>query len=394
MLLVWLLLLAAAAFGITALKKQPAPLPSAAIHYSGYAAAATVLGGLLAAFLLSIPVMWAILPIEGIYLTMLIPAAAAIWHCHYLQRKQQRARAGFELLIIFALATATAIAIIATIGIIIAVAVEAADFFSRVNIVDFLFGTVWSPQIAIREDQTAAQGAFGFIPLLAGTLLITAIAMTLATPVGLMIAAYLSEFAADKTRAKIKPILEILAGIPTVVYGFFAITILSPLLVDLGESLGARVAGESALAAGIVMGVMLIPFIASLAEDALFAVPNSLRHGALALGATRYETICQVIFPAAIPGVVAGILLALSRAIGETMIVVMAAGVSATLSINPLEAVTTITVQIVTLLTGDQEFDDVKTLAAFALGLTLFVITLALNLVALKVTRKYQQKYD
>ena len=285
-------------------------------------------------------------------------------------------------------------AALVTLGIVFTVAAESLQFFREVPPLEFFFGTLWSPQIAIREDQAGASGAFGFIPLLAGTLLITAIAMALATPTGLVLAVYLSEFSGAKARARIKPLLEILAGVPTVVYGFFAVAVLSPLLRDLGEGLGAEVAGESALAAGLVMGVMLIPFIASLSEDALFAAPESLRQGALALGATRFEAATQVMIPAALPGIVAGILLALSRAVGETMIVVMAAGVAANLTANPLEAVTTITVQIVTLLTGDQEFDDPKTLAAFALGLALFFITLALNLAALAVVRRWQQRYD
>nr|MCH9704528.1 phosphate ABC transporter permease subunit PstC [Pseudomonadota bacterium] len=237
-------------------------------------------------------------------------------------------------------------------------------------------------------------GAFGFIPLLVGTLLISGIAMLVATPIGLLAAIYMSEFAPSRTRRLVKPILEILAGVPTIVYGFFAVVFLSPLLVDLGKSLGVKIASENALAAGLVMGAMLIPIIASLAEDAFYAVPDSLRQGSFGLGATRAETALQVVVPAALPGVVAGILLAFSRAVGETMIVVMAAGISANLSVNPLEAVTTVTVQIVTLLTGDQTFDDAKTLAAFALGLVLFVITLFFNLIALQMVRKYRERYE
>ena len=309
-----------------------------------------------------------------------------------LQNRTMRRRLERGILIILALAAV--LSATTTGGIIFTVAAESVHFFSLVAVEDFLFGTLWSPQIAIREDQTGAVGAFGVIPLLTGTLLITAIAMVVATPMGLISAVYLSEFVSPAARARIKPVLEMLAGIPTLVYGFFAVVTLSPILRDLGNVLGVEVAGESALAAGLVMGMMLTPFIASLSEDALFAVPDSLKQGALGLGATRFETAFQIMIPAALPGIVGGILLALSRAIGETMIVVMAAGVAANLTANPLAAVTTITVQIVTLLTGDQEFDDPKTLAAFALGLTLFLITLSLNMLALHVVRRYRQQYE
>ncbi len=285
-------------------------------------------------------------------------------------------------------------AVVTTIGIVAAILVESLRFFSIIDPSSFFFGTLWSPQIAIREDQAGAAGSFGFIPLLVGTLLITLISLAVAVPMGLAIAVYLSEFASSRTRGQIKPILEILAGIPTIVYGFFALVTLSPILRDLGAELGVEVAGESALAAGLVMGMMLIPFIASLSEDALFAVPDSLRHGAIGLGSTQLEATARVIIPASLPGIAAGILLASSRAIGETMIVVMAAGIAAHLTINPLEAVTTVTVQIVTLLIGDQEFDDPKTLAAFALGLSLFALTLVLNIIALHIVKRYRQSYE
>ena len=398
MIFLWLSLLAAAAFvggRLTPANCAP-PTASAAAHYGGYAATATVAGAVLL-----LTMMWlmnaitaAPLPSSVAYAAPLLILAPAVWHARLLQKQNRRARTGFERLALIGLALAAALAALVTLGIVFTVAAESLQFFREVPPLEFFFGTLWSPQIAIREDQAGASGAFGFIPLLAGTLLITAIAMALATPTGLVLAVYLSEFSGAKARARIKPLLEILAGVPTVVYGFFAVAVLSPLLRDLGEGLGAEVAGESALAAGLVMGVMLIPFIASLSEDALFAAPESLRQGALALGATRFEAATQVMIPAALPGIVAGILLALSRAVGETMIVVMAAGVAANLTANPLEAVTTITVQIVTLLTGDQEFDDPKTLAAFALGLALFFITLALNLAALAVVRRWQQRYD
>ncbi|MBT7526785.1 MAG: phosphate ABC transporter permease subunit PstC, partial [Rhodospirillales bacterium] len=227
-----------------------------------------------------------------------------------------------------------------------------------------------------------------------GTLLITAIDMLVAGPIGLMSAIYMAEYASPTARGILKPALEILAGIPTVVFGFFAALTVAPAIRDAGASLGLSVASESALAAGVVMGIMIIPFVSSLSDDVINAVPQSLRDGSYAIGATRSETIKKVIIPAALPGIVGSFLLAISRAIGETMIVVMAAGLAAKLTANPLEAVTTVTVQIVTLLVGDQEFDSPKTLAAFALGLALFCITLALNLIALKIVRKYREEYE
>ena len=248
--------------------------------------------------------------------------------------------------------------------------------------------------MAIRTDQVAASGSFGFLPLLVGTLLISTVALLIAVPVGLMSAIYLSEYASRRFRTVTKPVLEILAGVPTVVYGFFAALTVAPFIRELGESVGLSVASESAMAAGLVMGIMIIPFVMSLSDDIITAVPDSLREASLGLGATMSETIRKVVMPAALPGIVGGILLAASRAIGETMIVVMAAGLSAKLTINPLEAVTTITVQIVSLLVGDQEFDNPKTLAAFALGLVLFVVTLLLNVVALYVVRKYREQYE
>ena len=303
-------------------------------------------------------------------------------------------RVRIEKIITSILWTSSGIALLTTIGIVISVIFESIQFFSSVPPWEFLFGTQWSPQIAMRTDQVGGSGAFGAIPLFVGTLLISAIAMFLSVPVGLMIAIYLSQYASERLRSIAKPMLEILAGVPTVVYGFFAALTVAPLIRDFGGWLGLTVASESALAAGLVMGIMIIPFVSSLSEDAISAVPDSLKEGSLGLGATPSETIKKVLLPAALPGIVGAILLAVSRAIGETMIVVMAAGMAANLTINPLESVTTVTVQIVTLLTGDQEFDSPKTLAAFALGLMLFVTTLALNVVALKVVRKYREQYD
>jgi phosphate transport system permease protein len=305
-----------------------------------------------------------------------------------------RARNRVERVIEVLLIAASCVAILTTIGIFLSVFVEALRFFQQVPLLDFLFGLSWSPQTAIRADQVGAAGAFGAVPLFAGTLLISGLAMLVAVPVGLMSAIYLSEYASRRFRAYAKPLLEILAGIPTVVYGYFAALTVAPLLRGFGESLGLDVASESALGAGLVMGIMIIPFVSSLSDDVITAVPQALRDGAYALGATRSETIRNVVFPAALPGIVGAVLLAVSRAIGETMIVVMAAGLAANLTANPLEAVTTVTVQIVMLLTGDQEFDSPKTLAAFALGLVLFLVTLALNVVALRVVRRYREQYE
>jgi phosphate transport system permease protein len=305
-----------------------------------------------------------------------------------------RARNRVERVIEWMLIGCSTIAVFTTVGIFASVAFEAFRFFSMVSPIDFLFGTTWSPQMAIRADQVGSSGSFGAVPLFAGTALISFIAMLIAVPIGLFSAIYLAEYAHPRFRTFAKPLLEVLAGVPTVVYGFFAALTIGPALRGWGEGLGLDVASESALAAGFVMGIMIIPFVSSLADDMISAVPQSLRDGAYALGATRSETVKQVVLRAALPGIVGGILLAVSRAIGETMIVVMAAGLAANLTANPLEAVTTVTVQIVTLLVGDQEFDSPKTLAAFALGLVLFLVTLALNVLALHIVRKYREQYE
>ena len=305
-----------------------------------------------------------------------------------------RARVQVEKIIRGFLLLCSMLAIFITIGIVLSVLFEASRFFQTVSVTEFLFGLDWSPQMAIREDQVGSSGAFGAVPLFVGTLLISFIAMLVAAPVGLMSAIYLSEYAPSKVRAAVKPLLEILAGVPTVVYGFFAAIVVGPALRGFGQSVGLDVASESALAAGFVMGVMIIPFVSSISDDVITAVPQAMRDGSLGMGATHSETMRRVILPAALPGIIGGLLLAISRAIGETMIVVMAAGLSANLTANPLEAVTTVTVQIVTLLVGDQEFDSPKTLAAFALGLALFFITLVLNFIALYVVRKYREQYE
>ena len=305
-----------------------------------------------------------------------------------------RARNRVERVVRWFLIAASSIAILTTIGIVLSVLFEAIRFFQKVPVTEFLFGLNWSPQTAIRADQVGSSGSFGAVPLFTGTLLITSIAMVVAVPVGLMTAIYLAEYSSARVRGIAKPLLEVLAGIPTVVYGFFAALTVAPWIRSAGESAGIQVASESALAAGVVMGIMIIPLVSSLSDDAINAVPSAMRDGALGLGSTRSETMTKVILPAALPGIVGGILLAVSRAIGETMIVVMAAGLAANLTANPFEAVTTVTVQIVTLLVGDQEFDSAKTLAAFALGLMLFVVTLILNVIGLSVVRKYREQYD
>ena len=311
-------------------------------------------------------------------------------------RLEFRARTGVERWMMALLVAASLIAILTTLGIVLSLMFESLRFFQRIPVPDFLFGTHWSPQTAIRADQVGATGAFGWIPLLWGTIFIGAIiAMIVAIPLGLMSAIYLTQYAAPAVRAWMKPLLEILAGIPTVVYGYFAALTVAPAVRDFGLALGiSNASSESALAAGLVMGIMIIPFVSSMADDSIAAVPQAMRDGSLAMGATKSETIRKVVLPAALPGVVGGILLAVSRAIGETMIVVMAAGLAANLTLNPFASVTTVTTQIVQLLTGDQEFDSAKTLAAFALGLALFIITLILNLIALHVVRRYREQYE
>jgi len=285
------------------------------------------------------------------------------------------------------------VAIFTTIGIVASLAFEAYRFFGKIPLLDFIFGLEWSPQTAMRADQVGASGKFGVLPLLSGTLLISFIAMCVATPLGILSAVYLAEFARPKTRNLIKPLLELLAGIPTVVYGFFAALVVAPIIRGMGSGVGFQISSESALAAGLVMGIMLVPFISSLSDDVLNAVPQALRDASYGMGATQTETITKIVLPAATPGIIGSLLLAISRAIGETMIVVMAAGLAANLTANPFEAVTTMTVQIVTLLTGDQEFDSAKTLAAFAIALFLLVLTLGLNIVALRIVDKYKKKY-
>ena len=315
---------------------------------------------------------------------------------HYTEdnKYQKGSFSWFERTIRAILMLSAGFSILVTILIIASIFFETVRFFQIIPFHEFLFGTDWSPQTALQFDKTVKLDSFGVLPVLGGTLLITLIAILVAGPLGLMAAIYLSQYASTRFRNYTKPTLEILAGVPTVVYGYFAVVTFSPFLRELGQNIHLSIASESALAAGIVMGIMIIPFVMSLSEDVISAVPKSLKYGSLSLGATRSETICRVVLPAALPGIVSALLLGISRGIGETMIVVMAAGLAANLTINPLEAVTTVTAQIVTLLVGDHEFDSAKTLAAFALGSTLFFITLCLNIIALMVVKKYQERYE
>lgn len=333
----------------------------------------------------------------GDWMVLAVGASLALGGLAYARNRihtNLRARNRVEQVVNWALIACAMVAILTTFGIVFSLVFEAMQFFAKISPIDFLFGLHWSPQTAMRADQVGSSGSFGAVPLFAGTLLITFIAMLVAVPVGLMSAVFMSEYADPRLRNWVKPILEILAGIPTVVYGFFAALTMAPFVRGLGESIGLSVSSESALAAGLVMGVMIIPFVSSLSDDVINAVPQSLRDGSYGLGATKSETIRQVVLPAALPGIVAAVMLAVSRAIGETMIVTMAAGLAGNLTANPLEAVTTVTTQIATLLVGDQEFDSPKTLSAFGLGLVLFVVTLALNMIALRVVQKYREKYD
>jgi phosphate transport system permease protein len=305
-----------------------------------------------------------------------------------------RARNHVERVVKVVLLACASVAVLTTIGIVFSVLFETVRFFERVSPADFLFGIHWSPQAAMRADQGGSSGAFGIVPLVTGTLLITVIAMLIAGPVGLFAAIYMAEYATPRFRSMAKPLLEILAGIPTVVLGFFAALTVAPFIRAFGEWMGLNVASESALAAGLVMGMMIIPFVSSLSDDVINSVPQSLRDGSYAMGATKSETVKRVVLPAAFSGIVSAFMLAISRAVGETMIVVMAAGLAGNLTFNPFEAVTTFTVQIKTILVGDQEFDSAKTLSAFALGFVLFFFTLVLNVIALQIVKRYREQYD
>lgn len=309
-----------------------------------------------------------------------------------------RARNHVEWVIKAVLILCSTVAILTTVGIVLSMVGETMKFFTFIKPTDFFFGTTWNPRFSTsgvgEGSLTGSQGSFGILPLLSGTMLVAAIALVVAIPLGLMVAIYLSEYASEKLRATAKPVIEVLAGIPTIVYGFFALVTVGPFLSDFGASLGLNIRATSALTAGVVMGIMIVPFISSLTDDILTQVPKAMRDGSLGLGATKSETIVKVVLPAALPGIVGAILLAASRAIGETMIVVLAAGNSPSLTANPFEAVSTVTVTIVNQLTGDNDFSSPQSLVAFALGLTLFVITLLLNVIALMIVRKYREQYE
>jgi len=304
-----------------------------------------------------------------------------------------RARNRVERVIVAGLMSASSVAILTTVGIVLSVLFESVEFFKHVSIIDFLTGTVWDPRFSGAGD-TSGQGQFGLVPLMWGTIYISIVALVVAVPIGLLAAIYMSEYAHPKVRATVKPALEMLAGIPTIVYGFFAVVTVGPFLNLVGSEIGLVIQPTSVLTAGIVMGIMIIPFVSSLSDDIISAIPNALREGSYGLGATQSETIKRVVLPAALPGIVGAILLAASRAIGETMIVVLAAGIAANLTLNPAESVTTITVKIVSQLTGDLEFNTPQTLVAFALGFTLFILTLGLNVYALYIVRKYREQYE
>ena len=408
-----LLALSGATYGLARRKAVAASagerLNSSPGYYGAYVALWTGLPAL--GLLLVLTAVGGRLDLAGDYLPALalVLAAAGLLWAYPKVRPAFRARAEVDGWTRGVLMACSAVAILTTVGIVLSLLYESLRFFDAVSPLEFLFGTQWSPQTALRADQEGSSGAFGAVPLFAGTFLIMLIAMCVAGPVGLFSAIYLSEYAGRSTRAWVKPIMEILAGVPTVVYGFFAALTVGPALRGAFNAAGARLIGgplnelglylsqvqnQMALVAGSVMGIMLIPFVSSLSDDILNAVPQSLRDGSYAMGATRSETVRKVVLPAALPGVAGAFLLAISQAIGETMIVTMAAGLQPNLTANPLDTVTTVTVQIVTLLTGDQEFDSPKTLAAFGLGLTLFLVTLTLNVIALAVVQRYREAYD
>ncbi|MFT6332464.1 MAG: phosphate transport system permease protein [Lentimonas sp.] len=312
----------------------------------------------------------------------------------FLFNKTFNAKKHIESVTKFFLITSTSFGIIITFLITLSILFEALKFFETVSWVQFLFGLSWNPQVAVYEGQGLSESSFGIVPVFLGTLLITFVALIVAIPLGLMGAIYLVEYAKSSTRNILKPVLEILAGVPTVVYGYFAVIMVAPFLKGFFASFGVEVASESALAAGLVMGVMIIPFILSLSDDAINSVPTALKDAALSMGSTKSETTKRVVLVSAFPSIISAILLAFSRAVGETMIVVMAAGLVATLTFNPLDSVTTATAQIVTLLVGDQDAESPKTLAAFALGLVLFVMTLIFNIIALLVVKRYNRKFQ
>lgn len=368
--------------------------------YSVVSMAVPAIGVAFAASLLNL-LGWIALPSELVLIMTLVMAAVGFAYGLKAIRPNLRARNTLDRLIRWLLLGAALISIMTTLAIVLSVIFEAMRFFREVSVWEFITGTVWSPgdsflEAAGRGDEISESGGavFGSVPLFAGTFMVTAIAMTVALPIGLLSAIFMSEYASLRIRNVVKPILEILAGIPTVVYGFFAAITVTPIVVDIAGFFGLDASYSNILSPGIVMGIMIIPFISSLSDDVINSIPQSLREGAFALGTTRSETIKSVVVPAALPGVISAFLLGVSRALGETMIVVMAAGVRPNLTWNPLEDMTTVTVNIVYSLTGDQSFDSPQTLSAFALGLVLFIVTLTLNIISTVLVRRFKQQYD
>lgn len=340
-----------------------------------------------------------VVPLSMYLTTILVLVSGGLWFAMKTISPDLRARNFIEKTIKLFLVTASLVSIVTTIGIVMSILFESMKFFSQVNFFDFITGTKWSPDTAFlegagRSGADAAKPEFGSVPIFAGTFMITFIALLVAVPVGLLSAIFMSEYATPKVRGFVKPVLEVLAGIPTVVYGFFAALTVSPFIVNAAEKIGLNADYTNALSPGIVMGIMIIPFVSSLSDDVINAIPQNMREGSLALGMTRSETMKHVMLPAALPGIVSAVLLALSRAIGETMIVVMAAGLRPNLTWNPLEGMTTVTVRIVDALTGDQAFDSLETLSAFGLGFVLLIVTLILNIVSSMIIRKFRKQYD
>ncbi len=370
-------------------------------YYGWYGALCFCLPALSASMLLALSHLLAFVdlsPAQILYAGLFVGAFSFVRACLRIE-PAFRARQAVERMVRGLLFAAAALSIMITIGIVLSVLFESIRFFQVISFWEFVTGTRWEPDTAFligagRGDEGVAPPHFGSLPIFAGTFMITTIAMLVAVPVGLFSAIYMSEYASHAWRNRLKPMLEVLAGIPTVVYGFFAAISISPMVVQIAHAVGLEADYTNALAPGLIMGVMIIPFMSSLSDDVIRAVPQSLRDGSLALGTTKAETIRHVVLPAAFPGIVAAFLIAVSRAIGETMIVVMAAGLRPNLTANPLEGMTTVTVKIVEALTGDQEFDSAFTLAAFALGMVLLLVTLSLNVVSSLVVRRFTQRYE
>jgi len=382
-------------------RKEGLALHSQPGHYGWYAVIGMAVPAMAVSVLAGILHLTGLYPVPAVMLlaAVLVVGAGGAWLALRAIRPDLRARHAVERVIHWLLIAASITSILVTLGIVLSVLFEALHFFRMVGFWNFITGTQWEPDTAFlagagRAAEGVAEAKFGSLPIFAGTFMITAIAMLVALPVGLFSAIYMSEYASRGLRDWLKPALEVLAGIPTVVYGFFAAITVSPLVVELAAAMGLEAEYTNALTPGLVMGIMIIPFISSLSDDVLNAVPQALRDGSLALGTTHAETIRQVVLPAALPGIVSAALLAVSRAVGETMIVVMAAGLRPNLTWNPLEGMTTVTVRIVDALTGDQAFDSPLTLSAFGLGLVLLILTLALNLISISVIRRFREKYE